>query len=356
MADPDCRATDLAHAITFRQCTKAPCDGHQIDQDHLAALAPAEPRYGVRTIVLTDTAAMQDVAALVERGNRAQLTDPAFRDELLSWIRLNDRESLASGDGLAGRTMGSPSIPTWLAKRLLPLLVTAKRQVKTDTANIASSAGIAVFVTDGNNVSDWVNAGRCYERFALQATALDICNAFINQPIEARRRIGVLSHASGLYPHLTARENIEYFAVLHGLSRALARQRADELAALLDLHEIMDRRAKGFSQGQRLKTALARAMVHSPRNLILDEPTNGLDVMAVRALRHLLERLRDAGHCILFSSHVMQEVAMLCDHVVVIAHGRVVADGSIEALRTASGEASLEDAFVKLIGSAEGIN
>jgi sodium transport system ATP-binding protein len=178
----------------------------------------------------------------------------------------------------------------------------------------------------------------------------------INQPIEARRRIGVLSHASGLYPHLTARENIEYFAVLHGLSRALARQRADELAALLDLHEIMDRRAKGFSQGQRLKTALARAMVHSPRNLILDEPTNGLDVMAVRALRHLLERLRDAGHCILFSSHVMQEVAMLCDHVVVIAHGRVVADGSIEALRTASGEASLEDAFVKLIGSAEGIN
>ena len=184
VADPDCRATDLAHAITFRQCTKAPCDGHQIDQDHLAALAPAEPRYGVRTIVLTDTAAMQDVAALVERGNRAQLTDPAFRDELLSWIRLNDRESLASGDGLAGRTMGSPSIPTWLAKRLLPLLVTAKRQVKTDTANIASSAGIAVFVTDGNNVSDWVNAGRCYERFALQATALDICNAFINQPIE----------------------------------------------------------------------------------------------------------------------------------------------------------------------------
>lgn len=184
VADPDCRATELADAITSRQCTKAPYDGHPIDQDHLAALAPAEPRYGVRTIVLTDTAAMQPIVALVERGNRAQLTDPAFRDELLSWIRPNDHQSLASGDGLSGRTMGSPSIPTWLAKRLLPLLVTAKRQVKTDTANIASSAGIAVFVTDGNNVSDWVNAGRCYERFALQATVLDICNAFINQPIE----------------------------------------------------------------------------------------------------------------------------------------------------------------------------
>lgn len=175
-------------------------------------------------------------------------------------------------------------------------------------------------------------------------------------PIEARRRIGVLSHASGLYPHLTARENIEYFAALHGLSRRHAQARADELATLLDMHEIMERRAKGFSQGQKLKTALARAMVHSPRNLILDEPTNGLDVMAVRALRELLTQLREAGHCILFSSHVMQEVAMLCDHVVVIAHGRVVADGSVDTLRATSGEASLEDAFVKFIGSAEGIN
>lgn len=176
------------------------------------------------------------------------------------------------------------------------------------------------------------------------------------QAIEARRRIGVLSHASGLYPHLTARENIEYFGVLHGLSRELARQRSDELCALLDLHAIIDRRAKGFSQGQRLKTALARALVHSPRNLVLDEPTNGLDVMAVRALRNLLYRLRDSGHCILFSSHVMQEVAMLCDEVVVIAQGRVVAQGSIDALRERAGEASLEDAFVKLIGSAEGMN
>lgn len=174
--------------------------------------------------------------------------------------------------------------------------------------------------------------------------------------LEARRRIGVLSHASGLYPHLTARENIEYFALLHGMSRDAARRRCDELRDLLDLDEFFDRKAKGFSQGQRLKTALARAMVHSPRNLMLDEPTNGLDVMAVRALRLLLQRLRDSGHCILFSSHVMQEVALLCDTVVVIAHGKVVAQGSIEALRAEAGTPNLEDAFVKLVGSAEGMN
>ena len=175
-------------------------------------------------------------------------------------------------------------------------------------------------------------------------------------PTEARRRIGVLSHASGLYPHLTARENIRYFAVLHGMSRPQTDRRCDELQSLLDMHDIMDRRAKGFSQGQRLKTALARALVHAPKNLILDEPTNGLDVMAVRALRELLSALRQSGHCILFSSHVMQEVAMLCDRVVVIAHGRVVAQGTIEELRAQSAEPNLEDAFVKLIGSAEGIN
>jgi sodium transport system ATP-binding protein len=124
---------------------------------------------------------------------------------------------------------------------------------------------------------------------------------------------------------------------------------------MLDLAECARRKAKGFSQGQRLKTALARALVHAPRNLVLDEPTNGLDVMSVRSLRVLLDRLRDAGQCILFSSHVMQEVAMLCDDVVVIAHGTVVASGSPDELRARSGEAGLEDAFVKLIGSGEGL-
>lgn len=176
-----------------------------------------------------------------------------------------------------------------------------------------------------------------------------------DEPIAARRLIGVLSHSSGLYPHLTARENIAYFGELHGLARAASLRRADELVAMLELGDCARRKAKGFSQGQRLKTALARALVHAPRNLVLDEPTNGLDVMAVRSLRVLLGRLRAAGHCILFSSHVMQEVAMLCDEVVVIAHGTVVATGSPDELRARSGEVGLEDAFVKLIGSGEGL-
>jgi len=180
--------------------------------------------------------------------------------------------------------------------------------------------------------------------------------SILSDPIAVRRRMGVLSHASGLYPQLTARENIVYFAELHGLDRRAANAKVDELAALLELTEFLDRKTKGFSQGQRLKTALARSLVHSPRNLILDEPTNGLDVMAVRNLRALLHRLRGQGHCILFSSHVMQEVALLCDEVIVIAEGRVAAAGTVEALRAEAGEPTLEDAFVKLIGTAEGLN
>ncbi|MFO1503138.1 MAG: ATP-binding cassette domain-containing protein [Steroidobacteraceae bacterium] len=168
--------------------------------------------------------------------------------------------------------------------------------------------------------------------------------------IAARARIGVLPHNAGLYPALTARENIEYFGRLAGLTRAAARSRADELIELLDMQDIATRSAKGFSQGQKIRTALARALVHAPRNLILDEPTNGLDVPAVRKLRALLLKLREAGHCILFSSHVMQEVAMLCDAAVVIASGRVVATGTPDALRAQTGAASFEDAFVLLTG------
>jgi sodium transport system ATP-binding protein len=172
-------------------------------------------------------------------------------------------------------------------------------------------------------------------------------------PLAARRRIGVLNHQSGLYPNLTARENIEYFAELHGLPKAERLRRTDELIAQLRMEEFATRRAKGFSQGQRIKTALARALVHRPKNLLLDEPTNGLDVMGVRNLRALLHQLRDAGHCILFSSHVMQEVAWLCEEIVVIAHGRVLASGTPEAIRERTGAAHLEDAFVSLIGDTE---
>jgi sodium transport system ATP-binding protein len=175
------------------------------------------------------------------------------------------------------------------------------------------------------------------------------------QPREVRRRLGVLPDARGLYPRLTPREHVRYYGSLHGLSGAALERRADELAELLDLQPLMDRRTEGFSQGERAKVAIARALVHAPRNVILDEPTNGLDVMSTRAIRTLIERLKGQGVCVVFSSHVMQEVAALCDRVVVVARGRVVADGSPADLRARTGRESLEEAFVSVIGSAEGL-
>jgi sodium transport system ATP-binding protein len=165
----------------------------------------------------------------------------------------------------------------------------------------------------------------------------------------ALARMGVLSDARGLYPRLSARENIVYFGQLHGMSKAAAQARADTLAQVLDMQALMPRRTEGFSQGERMKTALARALVHDPANIVLDEPTNGLDVLATRALRDTLRRLRDEhGKCIIFSTHIMQEVERLCDQVVVVAQGRTVASGTVNELRAASGEADFEDSFVKL--------
>ncbi|MEP6485396.1 MAG: ATP-binding cassette domain-containing protein [Rudaea sp.] len=174
-------------------------------------------------------------------------------------------------------------------------------------------------------------------------------------PISVRRRLGVLPDARGLYKRLTARENIAYFGQLHGLDDKTIRARTDAAIVALDMHDFADRRTEGFSQGQRVKTAIARALIHDPNNVILDEPTNGLDVMATRAMREFLKRLRSEGRCVLFSSHIMQEVAALCDRIVVIAKGRVIADESPEALRQQTGETNLEDAFVKLIGTDEGL-
>jgi sodium transport system ATP-binding protein len=174
-------------------------------------------------------------------------------------------------------------------------------------------------------------------------------------PIAVRRQLGVLPDARGLYKRLTARENIAYFGRLHGLDPATIRTRSDAAIAALDMGDIAERRTEGFSQGQRVKTAIARALIHDPKNVILDEPTNGLDVMATRAMREFLKRLKREGRCVLFSSHIMQEVAALCDRIVVIARGRVVADATPDALRAQTGESNLEDAFVKLIGSEEGL-
>jgi sodium transport system ATP-binding protein len=173
--------------------------------------------------------------------------------------------------------------------------------------------------------------------------------------LAVRRLLGVLPDARGLYKRLTARENIDYFARLHGVPEDQLATRRERLIGALEMEDIAGRRTEGFSQGQRVKTAIARALIHDPRNVILDEPTNGLDVMATRAMRRFMHELRDEGRCVLFSSHIMQEVAALCDRIVVIAHGRVVADESPDALRAQTGEANLEDAFVKIIGSAEGL-
>jgi len=175
-------------------------------------------------------------------------------------------------------------------------------------------------------------------------------------PIAVRRQLAVLPDARGVYKRLTARENIAYFGQLHGLSAARIRERTKVLSTALEMEDILDRQTEGFSQGQRTKTAIARALVHDPRNVILDEPTNGLDVMTTRALRGFLRGLRDEGRCVIFSSHIMQEVAALCDHVVIIAQGTVMAAGSADELRAQTGESNLEDAFVKAIGTEEGLH
>ncbi|MEG3192943.1 ABC transporter ATP-binding protein [Lysobacter sp. D1-1-M9] len=177
-----------------------------------------------------------------------------------------------------------------------------------------------------------------------------------HDPAAVRRALGVLPDARGVYKRLTARENIAYFGELHGMSKSAIAQRTKALSDALDMGEILDRQTEGFSQGQRTKTAIARALVHDPKNVILDEPTNGLDVMTTRAMRAFLLQLRGEGRCVIFSSHIMQEVAALCDRIVIIAKGQVVAAGSAEELRAQFGEANLEDAFVKAIGSEEGLH
>jgi len=174
-------------------------------------------------------------------------------------------------------------------------------------------------------------------------------------PQGVRARLGVLSDARGLYPRLTARENVVYHGRLHGLTREAAEARCDTLARQLGMEALLDRRTEGFSQGERMKTALARALVHDPPNIVLDEPTNGLDVVATRALRDALRMLRDeAGKCIVFSTHIMQEVERLCDRVVVVSHGRHVAEGTVASLCEQAGCEDFEEAFVRLAFGTEG--
>lgn len=176
----------------------------------------------------------------------------------------------------------------------------------------------------------------------------------IADPVKAQIAMGLLPDSRGLYPRLTPREHIRYFGRLHGLRGAALDGRTASLLARLGLEPLADRRVAGFSQGERTKVALARALVHQPRNVILDEPTNGLDVMSTRAMRDLIRGLRQDGCCVVFSSHIMQEVSALCDRIVVIAQGQVVADGTPDDLRRETGRPDLEDAFVALAGLETG--
>jgi len=169
--------------------------------------------------------------------------------------------------------------------------------------------------------------------------------------LAVRARIGMLSDARGLYGRLTARENIAYYGELRGMEKKKIDAAIGRLSDMLDLGALLARRTDGFSQGEKMKVAIARTLVHDPPNVMLDEPTNGLDVMTTRNLREVIRRLREAGKCVLFSSHVMQEVSALCDQIVIVAHGAVVASGTAAELLAASGCDNLEDAFVRLAGA-----
>ena len=174
------------------------------------------------------------------------------------------------------------------------------------------------------------------------------------EPLAVRRQIGALPHLSGLYPNLTARENIAYYAAMQGMPGGEARRATSTVIDRLGIGDLSDRRAKGFSHGQRIRVALARALVHRPQTVILDEPTNGLDVVVARALREVIRDLKREGRCVLFSSHVMQEVAMLCDDLVIVSDGRVAGSGTPEEILRKTGADNLEDAFVAAIGSEGG--
>jgi sodium transport system ATP-binding protein len=174
-------------------------------------------------------------------------------------------------------------------------------------------------------------------------------------PVDVQNRLGVLPESQGLYPRLTSRENIRYYGRLHGLSGEMLEDKIDQIIQLLEMKEIENRRTDGFSSGQRVKVAIARALIHDPPNVLLDEPTNGLDVMSTRAMRNFVRRLRDEGKCVLLSSHIMQEVSALCDHIVILNKGEVVARGGAQELLDKTGQSNLEDAFVAAIGSDEGL-
>jgi sodium transport system ATP-binding protein len=191
----------------------------------------------------------------------------------------------------------------------------------------------------------------------LDAGRVDIDGIEVaRQPIDARARLGVVPETVGVYDHLTVREHIDYSAQLQGVAASAIASQTTAVLEQLDLTALAHRRASGLSMGERRRLALARALVHHPANLVFDEPTNGLDVISARTVRKDIRRLADAGRAVLVSSHVMPEVATLCDRVIVMARGAIAASGKPAELLQQTGCATLEDAFVRIIGSEEGLN
>ena len=239
------------------------------------------------------------------------------------------------------------ALPAWGSKQTAPQLVHAVNDVSFSAAD-GRITGLLGPKGAGKTTTLRMLAGLITPDAGHMAVdGIDVAR----RPREALARMGVLSDARGLYPRLSARENIVYFGRLQGMSTDAAHARAEALAQMLDLKPLLERRTEGFSQGERMKTALARALVHDPANIVLDEPTNGLDVLATRALRDSLRWLRTpegGAKCIVFSTHIMQEVERLCDSVVVVSLGRTVASGTVDELLRQTGERDFEEAFVKL--------
>ena len=223
--------------------------------------------------------------------------------------------------------------------------------IAVDDVSFAAEDGAITGLLGPNGAGKSTTLRMLYGLMAPEAGEVAVDGVDVQQDtMAAQERIGALPDTHALYPRLTGRENVRYFARLRDIPADLTEERLDEFVRLLEMADFVDRRAKGYSHGERSRVLLARALIHEPRNVLLDEPTNGLDVMSTRRMRDLIRELRNRGCAVLFSSHIMQEVSLLCDHIVIVAAGRVVASGSPDAIREAAGREDLEDAFVQLTG------
>lgn len=235
--------------------------------------------------------------------------------------------------------------------RVAGLRKTFGEVIAVDDVSFAAEDGTITGLLGPNGAGKSTTLRMLYGLMAPEAGEVAVDGVDVQRrTMAAQERIGALPDTHALYPRLTGRENIRYFARLRGIPPDLTEDRLDEFVRLLEMGDFVDRRAKGYSHGERSRVLLARALIHEPRNVLLDEPTNGLDVMSTRRMRDLIRELRNRGCAVLFSSHIMQEVSLLCDHIVIVAAGRVVASGSPDSIREAAGCEDLEDAFVRLTG------